>query len=305
MLRTIFQEENNAQISILFQKVITYIRSHPKRSVILGGLLIWYYFSLPNPLFQDPTATVIETKNGELLGAKIATDGQWRFPETDSVPYKFRKCILTFEDQQFYHHFGFNPVAMTQALMENAKAGKVVRGGSTITQQVIRLARKGKKRTYLEKVKELILATRLEIGKTKKDILKLYASYAPFGGNVVGIDMASWRYFGIPAYQLSWAESATLAVLPNTPSLIYPGKNQDKLLKKRNRLLKELFHQEIIDSLTYTLSLEESLPDKPYFLPQTAPHLLSNLSKKYRGERIQTTINLVLQKQVNQIVKQH
>jgi len=248
---------------------------------------------------------VIETRRGELLGAKIAKDGQWRFPESDSIPEKFKKCILTFEDQYFYNHPGFNPIAILEAFIENINEGRIVRGGSTITQQVIRLARKGKKRTYFEKIKELILATRLEIAKSKEDILKLYASHAPFGGNVVGLDMASWRYFGLPAYQLSWAETATLAVLPNTPSLIYPGKNQSKLLQKRNRLLKKLLYQGTIDSLTYNLSRHENLPQKPYFLPRLAPHLLNRLAIGNVGKRLRTTIDMKLQKQVNQVVRKH
>ena len=281
------------------------MKKHPIKFILIGVASIWYYFSLPSPLFDDPTATVIETKSGELLGAKIAKDGQWRFPETDSVPYKFKECIIAFEDQQFYRHLGFNPVAMFEAIGENLEAGKVVRGGSTITQQVIRLSRKGQKRTYYEKVIELILATRLELGKSKEDILKLYASYAPFGGNVVGIDMASWRYFGLPSHQLSWSESATLAVLPNAPSLIYPGKNQIQLLKKRNRLLKTLLEQEKIDSITYQLSVSESLPQKPYKLPQDASHLLDRLARDNKGERMQTTINRSLQQQVNKLAERH
>nr|WP_233558512.1 penicillin-binding protein 1C [Aquimarina sp. BL5] len=282
-----------------------YIKKHPKRFVIIGILMIWYYFSLPKPLFDDPTATVIETRTGELLGAKIALDGQWRFPETDSVPEKFKHCILAFEDQQFYRHVGFNPASMIEAVSENIRAGKVVRGGSTITQQVIRLARKGQNRTYFEKLIELILSTRLEFGTSKEEILKLYSSHAPFGGNVVGVDMASWRYFGLPAHQLSWSESATLAVLPNAPSLIYPGKNQLKLLEKRNRLLKTLLEQKTIDSITYDLSISESLPKKPYSLPQTTPHLLNRLARKNKGKRLQTTIDVSLQQQVNQQVKRH
>ncbi len=289
----------------MFNTAKNYIKKRPKRFLVIIILMIWYYFSLPKPLFDAPTATVIETRDGELLGAKIADDGQWRFPETDSVPQKFRHCILAFEDQQFYRHFGFNPVSMMDAIIENIKAGKIVRGGSTITQQVIRLARKGQKRTYLEKFVELILATRLELGTSKKDILKLYTSYAPFGGNVVGIDMASWRYFGVSAHQLSWSESATLAVLPNAPSLIYPGKNQIRLLKKRNRLLHTLLEQKIIDSVTYQLSISEPLPQKPYRLPQTAPHLLDRLARNNAGQRLQTTINSRLQQQINTLVERH
>jgi penicillin-binding protein 1C len=133
----------------------------------------------------------------------------------------------------------------------------------------------------------------------------LYAAHAPFGGNVVGLEMASWRYFGIKSNQLSWAESATLAVLPNAPSLIYPGKNQIKLLEKRNRLLKKLHTEGIIDKLTYELSLTEELPQKPYDVPQIASHLLQRVAKNQEGQKIQTTINYSLQNRVNQIVKQY
>ena len=288
-----------------FKRVIAYIKSNPIRVSIVLILFVWYYLSLPNQLFKDPTATVIEASEGELLGASIAADGQWRFRNIDSVPYKFKKCILAFEDQQFYRHPGFNPVAMAEALIDNFQAGKVVRGGSTITQQVIRLSRKNKERTYLEKVKELILATRLELRFSKEEILKLYASHAPYGGNVVGLDMAAWRYFGLSAHQLSWAENATLAVLPNAPALIYPGKNQEKLRQKRNRLLKTLFDEGVIDQLTYQLAIAEALPGKPYELPQMAPHALQFLSKENRGRRLRTSINHKLQNQINEVVRQH
>ena len=215
------------------------IKKHKIKLIIAVTLLVAYYFSLPKQLFNNPTSTVIESAEGELLGAKIADDGQWRFPQNDSVPKKFRECIVQFEDAYFYKHPGFNPVSIVKAFYENVKSNSVKRGGSTLTQQVIRLSRKNQERTYFEKLKEIVLATRLELRYSKEKILALYASNAPFGGNVVGLDIASWRYFGRLANELSWAESATLAVLPNAPSLIYPGKNQQKLVLKRNRLLKK------------------------------------------------------------------
>lgn len=284
---------------------LNYIKQHKIKSVIIALLLVAYYFCLPNPLFKDPTATVITSSNKQLLGAQIAKDGQWRFPHNDTIPYKFSTCIVQFEDEYFYKHPGFNPISIFKALKENLKSGSVKRGGSTITQQVIRLARKGQKRTYFEKFIEIILATRLELGNSKENILTHYASNAPFGGNVVGLDAASWRYFNRNSNDLSWAESATLAVLPNAPSLIYPGKNQERLLKKRDRLLKKLLKNRQIDSLTYQLSIAEGLPKKPYPLPQTAPHLLQKVAINQSGKRIQTTIDAKLQKQVNHIVKTH
>lgn len=283
-------------------KIITYIKRHKFKSAIVFIALVAYYFCLPKQLFKDPTATVITSNTNELLGAVIAKDGQWRFPQNDSIPEKFKICIIQFEDAHFYKHPGFNPVSIAKALKQNLSSGGVKRGGSTLTQQVIRLSRKGQSRTYLEKVKELILATRLEFRTSKEKILSYYSSNAPFGGNVVGLDAASWRYFNRAASELSWAESATLAVLPNAPSLIYPGKNQEQLLKKRNRLLEKLLKQEIIDSLTYQLSIVENLPQKPYPLPQIAPHLLQRVAQAHFGKHVRTSIKKPIQDQVNKII---
>ncbi|MBP0905640.1 penicillin-binding protein 1C [Mariniflexile gromovii] len=286
-------------------KIIVYIKRNKIKSTVILAVLIAYYFCLPWQLFKDPTATVITSKNKELLGAQIAKDGQWRFPQNDTVPKKFETCIIQFEDEYFYKHPGFNPISIFKALRDNLKSGNVKRGGSTITQQVIRLSRKNKKRTYFEKGIEILLATRLELRASKNRILAYYTSNAPFGGNVVGLDAASWRYFNRSANQLSWAESALLAVLPNAPSLIYPGKNHEQLIKKRNRLLKKLFQKGVIDKLTYQLSIAEDIPEKPYPLPQIAPHLLQKVSKTYNGKRIQTSIDVRLQERINGIVQSH
>ncbi|MFY7957626.1 MAG: penicillin-binding protein 1C, partial [Flavobacterium macrobrachii] len=278
----------------------TWVKNNPKKSTITFILVVFYYFSLPQTLFNEPYATVIESSDGELLAAKIARDGQWRFPANDFVPDKFKKCLVYYEDEHFYQHFGFNPVAMFKAFQQNRKAGKVVRGGSTISQQVIRMSRKSK-RTYFEKILEIILSTRLEFRHSKSEIIDLYAAHAPFGGNVVGLEMAAWRYFGVQSHQLSWAESATLAVLPNAPSLIYPGKNQEKLRKKRNALLLKLYQNNLMDKLTYELSIQEPLPQKPYNVPQIALHLLQQIAKTNEGKRIRTTIDVSLQNRINQL----
>ena len=288
-----------------FQKLKIWIKINPKKAFFLVLLLLMYFFSLPQTLFKVPYSTVIESKEGELLAAKIATDGQWRFPEQDSIPNRFKDCAINFEDEYFYYHPGFNPIAIFKAIIQNQKASKIVRGGSTITQQVIRLSRKNNKRNYFEKIVELILSTRLELRHSKSKILNLYAAHAPFGGNVVGLEMASWRYFGVQSHQLSWAQSATLAVLPNAPSLIYPGKNQEKLRIKRNNLLKKLYSELIIDKLTYDLSVLEPLPQKPFAIPQVAPHLLQKVAILNNQKRVRTTIEFELQNRVNQIAKNY
>ncbi len=286
-------------------KATRYIAKHKIKFSILLVMFIWYYFLLPKTLFNNPTATVIESTEGELLGAKIASDMQWRFPPSQTVPDKFSKCITTYEDAYFYKHWGFNPVSIYKAFKTNWKAGKIVRGGSTLTQQVIRLSRHNKKRSYYEKIIELILATRLEFRASKEDILSLYASHAPFGGNIVGLEAAAWKYFGQQPENLSWAEQATLAVLPNAPGMIHLNKNRTALMHKRNKLLSKLVQEQIIDSLTFQLAIQEELPNKTYALPQIAPHLLEKIRQQHEGEKVQTSIHYNLQKQVNQIVKQH
>jgi len=183
--------------------------------------------------------------------------------------------------------------------------GKTVSGGSTITMQTIRLSRKGKPRTIIQKVIETGLAVHLEIGKSKREILALYASNAPFGGNVVGLDAASWRYFGRSPHNLSWAESACLAVLPNAPSLIHPGRNRDALKRKRDRLLEKLLQNKVISLLEYDLSKEEPLPDEPIPLPVEAFHVVSRMATEYEGKSVVTTINPDLQRRLHEITLRH
>jgi penicillin-binding protein 1C len=272
--------------------------------LLLVFFLFW--FSLPKNLFTDPASTVLLDRSGQLLGAKISADQQWRFPECDTVPDKFRQAILSYEDKYFSFHPGFNPVAIFRALYLNLKQGKIVAGGSTITMQVIRLSRKNHQRTYFEKIREILLAFRLELSHSKREILRLYTSHAPFGGNVVGLNAAAWRYFGVDAAHLSWAESATLAVLPNSPGLIYPGRNPHELKVKRDKLLRILYHKRIIDRMTYDLARSELLPEKPFVLPQMAPHLLDlTVREGKKGEIVRSTIRLDLQQQVNNILNFH
>lgn len=275
-------------------------------TIVLIILGIWFWKCLPSPLFSEPTSTVLEDHSGTLLSARIATDGQWRFPVTKHVPDKFVTCIIQFEDRKFYSHPGVNPFALARATIQNIKAKKVKSGGSTLSMQVIRLMRKKQERTFLEKIIEIILALRLELAYSKSEIITLYASYAPFGGNVIGIDAASWRYYGREVEKLSWAEAATLAVLPNAPSLIYPGKNQIHLRSKRNRLLNQLCNAHIIDKTTCELSKQEVLPDKPHVIPQLAPHLLQRaIAEGWEGKRIQSTLNAHLQDRVNEVVENY
>lgn len=283
--------------------------THKKKWIALiffSGLLVWFLVCLPNPLFKDSYSVILNDNEGNLLSAKIAKDGQWRFPESHQLNSKFVYSILTFEDEYFFNHPGVNPVSIWRAIRQNNKAGKIVSGGSTITMQLTRLMRKNQKRTYYEKLIELVLALRLELTYSKAEILKLYSSHAPFGTNVVGVEAASWRYFGRSLSQLSWAECATLAVLPNSPSIIYPGKNQERLKIKRDKLLYKLFRSHYLDEETYYLAIQEPLPQKPFPLPNKARHLLNRAVTEHVSENnFKSTINSEIQNRVLDIVLKH
>ena len=277
--------------------------------LILLGLLTWFWLALPSKLFKTPTCYVIEDKDGNLLNASIAADGQWRFPFNKNVPQKFIDCITTFEDRRYFKHPGVDPIAIGRAIIKNIKSKGVVQGGSTLTMQVTRLSKQNNNRSIWNKIKESILAIRLELSYSKKNILALYASNAPFGSNIVGLDAAAWRYYGRSADKLSWGEMAALAVLPNAPSLVHPGKNRDVLLKKRNTLLDNLLETGKINKVTAELSKLEPLPDEPLRLPQNASHLLQRFitdNKVWKQEtKIKTTIDGELQKNVSRILQQH
>ncbi|MDB5117644.1 MAG: pbpC, partial [Mucilaginibacter sp.] len=278
--------------------------------ITLFILLLFFWFSIPRHLFNKPTCFIIDDDKGQLLGAAIAADGQWRFPYDTLVPEKFKQCIIAFEDKRFEHHPGIDLLAFGRAIKQNLKAGHVTSGGSTLTMQVIRLA-SHHKRTFLNKLLEMIMALRLELTYSKQEILAFYASNAPFGSNVVGIDAASWRYFGRGPDKLSWGEMAAMAVLPNSPTLVHPGKNRFILLRKRNLLLDKLNKEGIIDKSTADLAKLEPMPDKPVPLPQQAPHLLERFKNDYQvnnqqgSTRITTTIKTELQQQVNDIIERH
>lgn len=276
-----------------------------KRKIVLSIIcvfLIGYLFCLPNPLFHVPYSTVVTDRNGELLGARIASDGQWRFPPRHTAPDKVKQCLLEFEDHHFYHHWGVNPLSVGRAMYQNLKEKRIVSGGSTLTMQTIRLAR-NEPRTFGEKFIEMIWATRLEFRHSKEEILSLYISHAPFGGNVVGLDAAAWRYFGHPAEELSWAEASMLAVLPNSPSMIHLSKGRDALFLKRNRLLKRLHQKGKLDASAYELAISEPLPGEPHPLPQTAPYLVSYFYKEKKDASTVSTVDKGIQIQIEEIAE--
>ncbi|MDA3850100.1 MAG: penicillin-binding protein 1C [Spirochaetaceae bacterium] len=282
-----------------------------KDLIIIGGallpvaaLLIFLLYPLKQPFGESPCSTVIYDRQGRLIQAEIAADDQWRFPY-GPVPEKFSRALILYEDKRFYRHWGVRPGSIMRAMYQNLRSGEIVSGGSTLTMQVVRLNRQ-RERTYRQKIIEIFLAFRWETQLSKEEILNLYSANAPFGGNIVGLEAASYRYFGVPPEMLSWAEVAMLAVLPNAPSQMYPGKNDTLLLGKRDELLNRLYQTDAFDEITLELSLDESIPQRIYSFPTEAAHLLIQAREEGRiGQRIISTIDRELQRKASYVLEKH
>jgi len=267
---------------------------------------VGFWALLPDRLFDAPESYVLEARDGTLLSARIAEDGQWRFPPQSTVPRKFRRALMVFEDKRFEQHSGVDGLAIARALRLNLQAGRVVSGGSTLTMQLARLSRDGDERSLSNKVTEALLALRIEVSFDKDEILAMYASHAPFGGNVVGLEAAAWRYFGRSPDTLSWAEAATLAVLPNNPALVHLARNRERLRAKRDFVLHRLHEAGDLTALDLDLALSEPLATEPHDLPDLAPHLLETLrAQDPSRHRIVTTLDAKLQKDATQLTRGH
>ncbi|MBK6824244.1 MAG: penicillin-binding protein 1C [Saprospiraceae bacterium] len=251
-------------------------------------------------------SAVLLDKHDAFLSAKVACDGQWRFPITKKLPETYKQALIFYEDKNFYRHFGIDPFALVRAFYQNLKNGKVISGASTISMQLARLCLKNKSRSIFTKLEEMYLTIGFEFLYSKEKILQLYSGLAPFGSNVVGLETAIWKYYHKRLEDLSWAEASLFAVLPNQPSMLHLSKNREKLLLKRNRLLRDLNNSNIISQDVYSLSIEEPLPDKPLVLPRNAPPALE-YAIKLKGDAtiMNSTIDLNLQNEVIRISRNH
>jgi penicillin-binding protein 1C len=260
---------------------------------------------LSEPLFPDRYGTVVLAADGEVLHTYLAPDEQWRFRlEHGAVSDKLIRAVLTAEDRRFEHHPGVDPLALARAVIQNLRAGGVRSGASTITMQVARLI-EPKPRTFANKLLEMAQAVKLETRLDKGEILRLYLEHAPYGGNLVGATAASLHYFGRTPDRLTWAEAATLAVLPRAPGSVTPLRRSDVLLDRRNRLLETLARDGAIDSATLELALRESLPEAIHPMPKLAPHLSRRVAAANPGRNTRTTVDRGLQERMEDLARRH
>ena len=303
----------------------------PLLLIILFMLANWC-FPLPKARLHPPSSPIVLDRNGQWLRAFLADDGMWRiavshqFPSavseiainrssegfresrvSESHSVLLHQAILTSEDRWFYYHYGINPVSIVTALYDNLKAGKVVRGGSTITMQLARLM-EPKARNIPNKLIEAFRALQLEHAYSKSEILNFYFNMLPYGGNIVGIGAASRFYFNKPQHALSLGEAALLAAIPNAPERLRPDRFPENARKAREKVLNRLLARGQISKQQWQEASQEPIPKTRYPLPFKAPHL-SRMSVRHAAPttdgRIYTTIDTKVQETAVRILREY
>lgn len=286
------------------RKFIQNIRIYALRLLVVVILAISVFFSL-NYLFPLPDkieySTMITDNKGELIHAFLTSDEKWRMKTTlEEISPLLRKTIVAKEDKYFFRHPGVNPFAMARAIINNIWRMKRTSGASTITMQVAK-ALEPKSRTYFNKSVEIFRAFQLEWKYSKEEILQMYLNLVPYGGNIEGVKSASILYFRKNPDHLSLAEIISLSIIPNRPSSLVIGKNNDKIIQERNRWLNKFSKQKIFTTKEIRDALEEPLTATRSSVPKMIPQLAVKL-KNQGGDIIRTNIVLNTQLKIEKLV---
>jgi penicillin-binding protein 1C len=245
----------------------------------LTGFVAWRGIETSLPPLPDPaaiaTSTVVLDRDGRLLRPFTIADGRWRLPVTVAdVDPKFVRMLIGYEDRRFYDHHGVDARALVRAAAQFVLAGgHIVSGGSTLTMQVARLIDGGSTRSIAGKLRQIALARALETRFAKTDILNLYLSLAPYGGNLEGIRAASLAYFGKEPKRLTIAEAALLVALPQSPTARAPDRDAQAARAARNRVLDRLAGAGVISAEAAVAAKSERMPTDRRPFPMLAPHL--------------------------------
>ncbi len=248
--------------------------------------------------YRDTSVLVVD-RDGVLLRPFTTKDGMWRLAAgTGEVDQSYLAMLTAIEDHRFYHHPGVDPLALARASWQMLRVGHVVSGGSTLTMQVARLLMPHR-HNLIGKVDDIVRALQLEERFSKDEILSMYLTLAPFGGNIEGVRAASLIYFDREPARLSTAESALLVALPQRPTQLRPDRFPDRSRQAELKILRRLGEREILSS-TDLAEAEEALPHlERHALPFLAPHLGDRL--KYAGRPVRTTIDATLQRASEQL----
>ena len=267
-------------------------------------LLVVLDILFPLPPLKEYSKEILAS-DGTILTSYLTSDDKWRLkPNLDEVSPDLVKALIKKEDNWFYWHFGVNPVSVLRAAIKNLANGETVSGASTISMQVIRLLEQ-RERTYLNKIIEIVRTVQLELKYSKKEILEIYLSLLPFGGNIEGVKSASYIYFNKPPEKLSLAQSILLTIIPNDPNSLRLDKPNESVLKKRNQLIKRFEQKNIFLKDQLSDALNEPFVFQRNGLPNIAPQLCRFVRDKYSEDKINTTIDLDIQIQAERLLFNH
>jgi penicillin-binding protein 1C len=239
-----------------------------------GALAAFFLIRATAPAAPQVLRSVeVVDRNGFLLRPFALNDGRWRLAATPAqVDRRYLQMLLAYEDKRFRSHTGFDPLAIVRATYQLVAHREIVSGGSTLSMQVARLLEPRKSRTVYAKITEIIRAIQLEARLSKDEILELYLTLAPFGGNLEGVRAASHAYFGKEPLRLTLGEAALLVALPQSPELRRPDRSADAAMRARNRVLDRMLMAGVINPNEAARAREEQVPRSRRELPQLAPH---------------------------------
>lgn len=269
--------------------------------LLLWGLVVAADRLWPLPLKEVNPARVVVDEQGTPLWRFADSEGIWRYPVTiEEVSPRYLEALIQYEDRWFWDHPGVNPFSVLRAAWQDLTSGRVVSGGSTLTMQVARLL-DPHPRTFGGKIRQLWRALQLEWHLSKRDILTLYLNRAPFGGTLQGVGAASWAYLGKSPAQLSYSEAALLAVLPQAPSRLRPDRWPGRAEAARNKVLARMETQGVWSAKQVRESREEPVWLAPRQMPQLAPLFSRMMLGKSRDDKIVTTLDAALQRQLEEL----
>lgn len=271
-------------------------------TILLLFVVLDLLFPLPG---KKEFSKEIHAKDGTLLTAYLTSDDKWRLrTELEEVSPELIKAVVEKEDSWFYWHPGINPVSIVRALYTNLTNSETQLGASTITMQVARML-EPKKRTYLNKLGEMFRALQLEIKYSKEEILELYLSLLPFGGNIEGVKSASYIYFNRPPSKLSLAQSIMLAVIPNDPNSLRLDRSNEEIIENRIYWINKFKQEKIFSSVDLKDALDEPVERNRYAIPVTAPHFSNSVKDNFSGDILNTTLDLSLQQTAENLLQRH
>ena len=292
--------------SLLSRKSLFSRRSLLRSLAALAGLFVLFlllnlFFPLPDRIEYS---TIVTDSRGEVVHAFLTRDQQWRMrTELNEISPLLRKTIIEKEDKYFYYHPGINLLAMSRAAFKNMFRMRRTSGASTITMQVAR-SLEPKKRTYWNKLIEMFRALQLEWKYSKDEILQMYLNKVPYGGNIEGVKSAAILYFKKNPDHLSLGEITALSIIPNRPSSLVMGKNNDRIVEERNKWLRQFAREKVFTEKEIADALAEPLTASRGTVPHFIPHLAWKLKRK-GGDIIHTTIELNTQLKLEKLVKDY